>query len=68
VTVSDPVTQGDHVSYRVSVSTDLPSYRWKQFSVIRRFRDFAFLHQRLCDQYPGACATQAGACERASNP
>ena len=33
--------------------TTLPSFKWKQFSVVRRFRDFASLHQRLSDAHPG---------------
>ena len=38
---------------RLSRQTSMAHYRWRQFSVIRRFRDFALLHQRLCDKNPG---------------
>lgn len=58
VSVSDPVTQGEgpraYVTYRVATTTDLPQFKWRSFSVIRRFRDFAFLHDRLGELYPGA--------------
>jgi hypothetical protein len=64
VSVSDPVTQGEgprsFVTFRVATTTDLAAFKWKSFSVIRRFRDFAFLHDRLSDLYPGACAPPAG--------
>eukprot|EP00240_Pyramimonas_obovata_P016240 CAMPEP_0118924768 /NCGR_PEP_ID=MMETSP1169-20130426/2749_1 /TAXON_ID=36882 /ORGANISM="Pyramimonas obovata, Strain CCMP722" /LENGTH=298 /DNA_ID=CAMNT_0006865899 /DNA_START=207 /DNA_END=1099 /DNA_ORIENTATION=+ len=53
IDVSDPVKQGDgvnaHVSYRVSTTTNLPQYRWSEFSVIRRFSDFVWLRQRLAE-------------------
>ena len=56
--MSDPVKQGEgmqaYVSYRVSTRTDLPSYRWAEFSVIRRFRDFAWLQGRLMERNAGA--------------
>ena len=55
--VSDPVKQGEgmqaYVSYRVATKTSLPQYRWAEFSVIRRFRDFAWLQSRLMDRNPG---------------
>ena len=73
VSVSDPVTQGEgprsFVSFRVATSTDLPAFKWKSFSVIRRYRDFAWLHDRLSDLYPGArrvaLATSSGGHTRA---
>ena len=36
-----------------AAQTSLPTFKWKQFSVVRRFRDFASLHQRLSDAHPG---------------
>jgi hypothetical protein len=39
-----------------ALQTDLPEFKWKQFSVIRRFRDFDALHTRLGDAHPGARA------------
>lgn len=40
ITVSDPVKQGEnigaYVSYRITTKTNLPQYRWTQFSMIRR--------------------------------
>ena len=61
VSVSDPVTQGEgprsFVTFRVATTTDLAAFKWKSFSVIRRFRDFAFLHDRLSDLYPGEQCT-----------
>lgn len=36
------------------LQTTLPHFRWKQCSVIRRFRDFSLLHQRLSDKNPGS--------------
>ncbi|GAQ82374.1 SORTING NEXIN [Klebsormidium nitens] len=57
ITVSDPVKQGDgvqaYVSYRVSTKTSLPQYRFPQFSVIRRFSDFIWLHDRLAEKNYG---------------
>lgn len=58
VTVSDPVTQGEgprsFVTFRVATTTDMAQFKWRSFSVIRRFRDFAWFHDRLGDLYPGA--------------
>ena len=39
--------------------TTLPTFQWKQFSVVRRFRDFASLHKRLSDAHPGAAPRTA---------
>jgi hypothetical protein len=58
VSVSDPVTQGEgprsFVTFRVATTTDMAQFKWRSFSVIRRFRDFAWFHDRLGDLYPGA--------------
>lgn len=57
IVVSDPVKQGEgvnsYVSYRVSTKTNLPQYQFTQFSVIRRFSDFVWLHGKLCERNPG---------------
>ncbi|KAK3278109.1 hypothetical protein CYMTET_13916 [Cymbomonas tetramitiformis] len=57
IKVSDPVKQGDgvnaYVSYRVSTSTNLPQYRYSEFSVIRRFSDFDWLAIRLAEKNRG---------------
>ena len=42
-----------YVSYKVCTQTDLPQYKNKQPEVIRRFRDFAWLHSRLREQNRG---------------
>ena len=44
--------------------TTLPSFKWKQFSVVRRFRDFASLHQRLSDAHPGTAALRGATLPR----
>jgi len=51
VTVSDPAMQGDgvgaYVTYRVTTQTDLPQYASTHSTVIRRYRDFEWLANRL---------------------
>ena len=42
-----------HVSYKVSTKTKLPQYKKEHTEVIRRFRDFAWLWQRLQDTNRG---------------
>lgn len=57
ITVIDPVKQGDsvgaYVSYKVCTKTNLQHYKARQSEVIRRFRDFAWLHDRLAEQNRG---------------
>eukprot|EP00850_Spirogloea_muscicola_P023628 SM000373S13610 [mRNA] locus=s373:7134:18111:+ [translate_table: standard] len=57
VTVTDPVKQGDgvqaYISYLVSYKTDMEEYQWKAASVIRRFSDFVWLHDRLAEKNRG---------------
>ncbi len=57
ILVSEPVKQGEgvgaYVSYKVVTHTDLPQYRSKHSEVIRRFRDFAWLHGRLAELNKG---------------
>lgn len=57
ILVSEPVKQGEgvgaYVSYKVVTHTSLPQYRSKHSEVIRRFRDFAWLHGRLAELNKG---------------
>ena len=53
-----------HVSYKVATRTTLSQYKSREMEVIRRFRDFAWLHQQLQDQNRGA----SGCCEPADVP
>ena len=43
-----------YFTYRVNTKTSLQNYKQNNFSAIRRFSDFAFLHTCLADAYPGA--------------
>ena len=58
ITVSDPVKQGEgmnaFVSYKVNTKTELKEYEFGQFSVIRRYSDFVWLHAQLVKANPGA--------------
>mmetsp|Transcript_2580 Transcript_2580/g.7693 ORF Transcript_2580/g.7693 Transcript_2580/m.7693 type:complete len:429 (+) Transcript_2580:371-1657(+) len=57
ITVSDPIKQGEGVNafmqYRVRTKTTMPHYHSTTLDVIRRYSDFAFLHQRLFEQNRG---------------
>lgn len=57
VKVYDPVKQGEgigaYVSYRVSTETTLPQYQQQEVEVIRRFKDFAWLKDKLNEKNPG---------------
>lgn len=57
ITVTDPVKHGDgvaaYVSYKVQSRTTLEQYKKKENEVIRRFRDFAWLHSKLQEQNRG---------------
>ncbi|KAK9809757.1 hypothetical protein WJX73_003439 [Symbiochloris irregularis] len=57
ITVKDPVKQGDsvgaYVSYKVCTQTGSSQYQSQQSEVIRRFRDFAWLRDRLAEQNRG---------------
>ena len=57
ITVTDPVKQGEgvsaHISYRVTTSTKASGYRSERSEVIRRFRDFTWLQQRLRSENRG---------------
>ena len=57
IQVCDPVEQGKgigaYVSYRVQTRTTLPQYEKSEIEVIRRFRDFSWLHDRLREKHRG---------------
>ena len=57
IEVSDPVKQGDgvqaYVSYKVSTKTTHPSYDKPFYESVRRFRDFAWLHDKLQEKNKG---------------
>eukprot|EP00877_Chromochloris_zofingiensis_P009805 jgi/Chrzof1/5078/Cz15g10280.t1 len=57
VVVADPVKQGEgvaaYVSYKVRSRTTLPQYKHSSNEVIRRFRDFDWLHDRLAEANKG---------------
>ncbi|KAK9843542.1 hypothetical protein WJX81_008116 [Elliptochloris bilobata] len=57
IVVTDPHKTGDnvgaYVSYKVQTKTNLPQYKRREFEVIRRYRDFAWLHSRLQEQNRG---------------
>ncbi|CAM9663012.1 unnamed protein product, partial [Phaeothamnion confervicola] len=57
VTVCDPVKQDQgmnaYITYKVNTSTDRPDFQYSQFSVIRRYKDFVWLHERLGEEFPG---------------
>lgn len=49
--VGDPVTA--HIVYTMRVITDSPHFRSGQFSVLRRYSDFRWLHAALVHNNPG---------------
>ncbi|KAI9701662.1 MAG: intercellular trafficking and secretion [Bogoriella megaspora] len=56
-TVDQPQKESDgtkdaYVSYLVTTHTDFQSFQKSDFSVRRRFTDFAFLYNTLCKEYP----------------
>ncbi|CAA6667598.1 unnamed protein product [Spirodela intermedia] len=57
VSVTEPVKLGNgvqaYVSYRVITQTNLPEYQGQEKIVIRRFSDFSWLRDRLCEKYKG---------------
>eukprot|EP00656_Telonema_subtile_P037583 TRINITY_DN41852_c0_g1_i1.p1 TRINITY_DN41852_c0_g1~~TRINITY_DN41852_c0_g1_i1.p1 ORF type:complete len:453 (+),score=69.85 TRINITY_DN41852_c0_g1_i1:200-1558(+) len=54
VSVTEPLLQGDgmnaYMTYKVSTKTHLPQFARQDFSVVRRYSDFSWLHHQL--QYP----------------
>jgi len=57
VTVSDPEKKGDgvyaYVSYKVNTKAQTSPGKFTQSSVVRRYNDFAWLHEQLTLKYPG---------------
>ena len=57
VTVNNPCMEGQgissHFTYEVTTKTSLPQYKFGQFSVTRRFRDFDWLHAQLAQKFAG---------------
>ena len=68
IQVCDPVEQGKgigaYVSYRVQTRTTLPQYEKSEIEVIRRFRDFSWLHDRLQEKHRGTSLTRASCGEQ----
>ncbi|PVG02045.1 Vps5-domain-containing protein [Serendipita vermifera] len=57
ITVGDPQKVGDpisaHIIYTVHTKTTNPNYKKSQFSVLRRYSDFVWLFDTLCNNNPG---------------
>lgn len=57
VMVSSPTKVGSgiqsYVQYAVTTSTSLDVFPEKECSVVRRYSDFEWLHERVCTKYPG---------------
>lgn len=57
VSVGDPVKQGEgmntYITYKVTTLTNIRTFANTHFSVIRRFNDFVWVHDRLGREYPG---------------
>ncbi|CAD7702434.1 unnamed protein product [Ostreobium quekettii] len=57
ITVTDPVKQGErvaaYVTYKVRSKTSMSQYKQGSSEVIRRFRDFAWLYDKLHERYKG---------------
>ena len=57
ISVSEPVKQGEglsgYISYKINTETSWPCFNQREFSVIRRYNDFLWLHQHLCQDFPG---------------
>lgn len=55
--VKDPLKHGEnvnaYVTYTISATTNLPFFANGVFSVIRRYSDFEWLHNRLVFEFPG---------------
>lgn len=59
INVVDPVKQdagglNPFVTYKVNTTTNHPKFSGAQSSVIRRFKDFAWLNDCLLEEFPGA--------------
>ncbi|GFR51023.1 hypothetical protein Agub_g13350 [Astrephomene gubernaculifera] len=57
IEVTDPVKQGEgvaaYVSYKVRTKTTHSAYAAPFHQVVRRFRDFSALHDKLCERHRG---------------
>lgn len=57
VDVTDPVRQGEgvsaYISFKIKTRTDHPAYQHAASEVIRRYRDFSWLHDALADAHKG---------------
>ncbi|CAG8556066.1 17613_t:CDS:10, partial [Acaulospora colombiana] len=57
ITVGDPQKVGDpisaHIIYTVHTKTTNSNYKKSQFSVLRRYSDFVWLFETLCNNNPG---------------
>ena len=57
IRVGDPQKIGDpmtaHIVYTVRVRTDSPRFKASQFSILRRYNDFRWLHAALVHNNPG---------------
>ncbi|KAG5190127.1 sorting nexin 1, partial [Tribonema minus] len=58
ISVVDPVKQDQgglnpYITYKINTTTDRPDFQYGQFSVIRRFKDFVWLSERLGEEFPG---------------
>ncbi|XP_015521757.1 sorting nexin-2 isoform X1 [Neodiprion virginianus] len=55
ITVTSPQKVGEgmgaYVAYRVETKTNMPIFRKRSFSVVRRFSDFLGLHDKLTEKY-----------------
>jgi len=63
-----PVFQQAFHTYKVRTKTSLPQYRNPTMEVVRRFRDFAWLHQRLAEHNRGARSSGCYYCHFPSTP
>eukprot|EP00602_Paraphysomonas_sp_CaronLab_P003556 CAMPEP_0185028212 /NCGR_PEP_ID=MMETSP1103-20130426/13844_1 /TAXON_ID=36769 /ORGANISM="Paraphysomonas bandaiensis, Strain Caron Lab Isolate" /LENGTH=449 /DNA_ID=CAMNT_0027562561 /DNA_START=1 /DNA_END=1350 /DNA_ORIENTATION=+ len=58
VTITDPLKQSDsfgsYMIYKVNTTTNHSKFQFSEFSVLRRFSDFVWLHDQLNFSYPGA--------------
>jgi len=58
VTVADPVKVDDkagaYTTFQVVTHTDRPEYEYREFSSVRRFKDFVWLYDSLSEEFPGA--------------
>lgn len=55
ITITSPQKIGEgmgaYVAYRVETKTNMPIFRKRSFSVMRRFSDFLGLHDKLVEKY-----------------